>query len=157
MRLCQRVCSCLSGSMCGTRSACLCISYIMRVLSSCGCLPVSVFRVGWRFLCARSICVYVCIFPKCSEYNPPTPRLPPLLSPLLLPVSMVTTICLDQEEELKDAILLVFANKQDQPGSLTSTEVRPVFSHTVITGKTPSEICSGSCKWQILLLRTNSK
>ncbi|CAM9327690.1 unnamed protein product, partial [Hapterophycus canaliculatus] len=26
------------------------------------------------------------------------------------------------EEELKDAILLVFANKQDQPGSLTSTE-----------------------------------
>lgn len=28
-----------------------------------------------------------------------------------------------QEEELKDAILLVFANKQDQPGSLSSTEV----------------------------------
>ncbi|CAB1109811.1 unnamed protein product [Ectocarpus sp. 8 AP-2014] len=28
-----------------------------------------------------------------------------------------------EEEELKDAILLVFANKQDQPGSLTSTEV----------------------------------
>ncbi|CAM9161877.1 unnamed protein product [Ascophyllum nodosum] len=28
-----------------------------------------------------------------------------------------------EEEELKDAILLVFANKQDQPGSLTATEV----------------------------------
>ncbi|CAM9573440.1 unnamed protein product [Scytosiphon promiscuus] len=29
---------------------------------------------------------------------------------------------MDGEEELKDAILLVFANKQDQPGSLSSTE-----------------------------------
>ncbi|CAM9469298.1 unnamed protein product [Sphacelaria rigidula] len=28
-----------------------------------------------------------------------------------------------EEEELKDAILLVFANKQDQPGSLNRTEV----------------------------------
>jgi ADP-ribosylation factor-like protein 1 len=28
-----------------------------------------------------------------------------------------------QEEELKDAALLVFANKQDQPGALSASEV----------------------------------
>jgi ADP-ribosylation factor-like protein 1 len=30
-----------------------------------------------------------------------------------------------EEEELKDAILLVFANKQDQRGALNSRHVRP--------------------------------
>lgn len=29
-----------------------------------------------------------------------------------------------EEEELKDAILLVFANKQDSPGALNSRHVR---------------------------------
>lgn len=33
-----------------------------------------------------------------------------------------------QEEELKDAALLVFANKQDQPGALTASEVSKALS-----------------------------
>lgn len=44
----------------------------------------------------------------------------------LFPRSVVHTHYIlphSQEDELKDAILLVFANKQDQPGSLTATEV----------------------------------
>lgn len=31
-----------------------------------------------------------------------------------------------QEEELKDSILLVFANKQDQKGALNAAQVRPL-------------------------------
>jgi hypothetical protein len=33
-----------------------------------------------------------------------------------------------EEEELKDAILLVFANKQDQRGALNARHVRPTLS-----------------------------
>jgi hypothetical protein len=34
-----------------------------------------------------------------------------------------------EEEELKDAILLVFANKQDQRGALNARHVRATLSH----------------------------
>lgn len=38
-------------------------------------------------------------------------------------------VCVWQEEELKDAILLVFANKQDQKGALNAAQVRRGGAH----------------------------
>jgi signal recognition particle receptor subunit beta len=40
-----------------------------------------------------------------------------------------------QEEELKDAILLVFANKQDQPGSLGAKDVSEALRLTEIRNR----------------------
>ena len=36
-------------------------------------------------------------------------------------------LIVSQEEELKDAILLVFANKQDQKGALKAAQVRKIM------------------------------
>lgn len=40
-----------------------------------------------------------------------------------------------EEEELKDAILLVFANKQDQPGSLSAKDVSEALRLTEIRNR----------------------
>lgn len=37
--------------------------------------------------------------------------------------NVITTVCFIQEEELKKAILVVFANKQDMDQAMTPTEV----------------------------------
>ena len=45
------------------------------------------------------------------------------LPPFTLPISCRTSHYRWQEEELKDAILLVFANKQDSKGALNAQQV----------------------------------
>ncbi len=47
----------------------------------------------------------------------------------------LTECILAQEEELKDAILLVFANKQDQPGSLGAKDVSEALRLTEIRNR----------------------
>lgn len=72
---------------------------------------------------------------KNPKFIPPPPPIPIRFRTLTYPVGIgprrTTAGWLAewrQEEELKDAILLVFANKQDQQGSLSSTEVMQKMS-----------------------------
>ena len=55
------------------------------------------------------------------------PSLPPSLSPSLsLPLSLFFPLSLPQldEDELRDSVLLVFANKQDLPQAMSVSEVQ---------------------------------
>lgn len=46
-----------------------------------------------------------------------------------------------QEEELKDSILLVFANKQDQKGALNAAQVRMLFRWICCNGHRQLTLC----------------
>ena len=51
-----------------------------------------------------------------------------------------------QEEELQDAALLVFANKQDQPGALTASEVSKELNLVELKDRSWSIVASSAIK-----------